>query len=232
MRRALLAACLALVFIVAPHAEPTRARDLDLHLVLAIDSSSSVDMDEYYLQLGGYAKAFAHPDLWEAIRRGNLGAIAVTLFEWSGPRQQVVNFEWRILDSPDALRAFAAELAIAPRFVIGGETAIGDAVMFALALLDGAPGQARRAVIDVSGDGPSNRGLAIAAARAAAVARGVTINGLAVVNEEPELDTYYRDEVICGEGSFVLAARDYADFADAILKKLVREIRMLASAAE
>ena len=125
-------------------------RAVDVNLVLAIDSSSSVDMDEYYLQLEGYAAAFADPDLWEAIAAGPARAIAVALFEWSGSGQQVVNFEWRVLDSPEALQGFAEELALAPRFVLGGETAIGDALVFAGRLLDEAPTRADRRVVDLS----------------------------------------------------------------------------------
>lgn len=204
------------------------AREVDLNLVLAVDSSSSVTMDEYYLQIEGYARAFANPELWEAVRSLPNGRIAVALFEWSGPAQHVVNFEWRVLDSAEAVKSFAAELALAPRLVIGGETAIGDALLFALALLDAAPGPAARQVIDVSGDGASNRGTSLRMARELVLARGVTINGLAVVNDEPGLEGYYARQVIGGPASFVLAARDYDDFRDVILRKLLREIRLVS----
>lgn len=207
-----------------------RARDIDLNLVLAIDSSSSVTMDEYYLQLEGYARAFDNPELWDAIRSLPNGRIAVALFEWSGPDQHVVNFDWRVLDTLEAVKTFAAELALAPRLVIGGETAIGDALLFALALLEEAPVPALRQVIDVSGDGASNRGTPVRAARELVLGRGVTINGLAVVNAEPELEGYYSRQVIGGPASFVLAARDYDDFRDVILRKLLREIRLVSEA--
>jgi Ca-activated chloride channel homolog len=203
--------------------QPARAGELDLHLVLAIDSSSSVTMDEYYLQVEGYARAFANPELWEAIRSLPRGRIAVALYEWSGPGQHVVNFDWRILDSAAAVKRFAEELTLAPRLLIGGETAIGDAL-----LLDQAPGTATRQVIDVSGDGPSNRGTPLHAARDLVLASGATINGLAVVNVEPDLEAYFERQIIGGVGSFVLAARDYEDFRDVILRKLLREIRLLS----
>ncbi len=209
-----------------------QVRAVDLNLVLAIDSSSSVTMDEYYLQLEGYARAFAHPDLWAAIRSGPQGAINVALFEWSGPKQQTLNFEWRVLDSEQALQRFSAELALAPRLVIGGETAIGDALLFSMALLDQAPAGAVREVVDVSGDGPSNRGLAVQLARRALLDRGIVINGLAVVNDIPGLGEYYEDAVIGGTGSFALTARDYADFQEVILRKLVREIRLISHAPQ
>ncbi len=228
--RSRIAALLALLALAAPVAG-AEDRPVDVQLVLAVDSSSSVSMDEYYLQLEGYARAFSHPELGAAIASGRHGAIAVALTEWAGPRQQVVNFEWRILDSSEALAAFAVELAVAPRFVLFGETAIGDAIAHATALFAAAPGggDARR-VIEVSGDGRSYQGRPVAAARAAALAQGIVINGLAVANEEPDLGAYYRDAVIGGHGAFAVAAHDYADFADVILRKLVREIRPVAAA--
>jgi len=230
-RRHLLAtALLASTGLAAPRAARAEEHAGDLQLVLAVDSSSSVSMDEYYLQLEGYARAFANPLLWEAIGALPLGRIAVALFEWSGPGQQVLNFEWRILDGAESTRRFAEELALAPRLVIGGETAIGDALAFAAALLEAAPGGPARMVVDVSGDGSSNRGLPVSVARAALLARGVVVNGLAVTNQEEGLESYYAREVIGGPGSFVLAAGDYDDFRDVILRKLLREIGPVAEA--
>jgi hypothetical protein len=218
---------LAFLSLAAPRAA---AQDVDLQLVLAIDSSSSVSMDEYYLQLEGYAAAFRHPDLLKAIASGSRQTIAVALFEWSGPGRQTVNFPWRRLSTAGDLESFAAELAIAPRLALGGETAIGDAIDFALDLLDRSEFSGARRVIDVSGDGASNQGRPVTAARDDAVFQGVTVNGLAILNEEPELDIFYARFVIGGPGAFVIAARDYTDFADVILKKLIREITTVASA--
>jgi hypothetical protein len=226
------ATLLRVVVLLLAFASPVRAaeRDVDLQLVLAIDSSSSVSMDEYYLQLEGYAAAFRNPELLNALRSGRAQAISVAMFEWSGPRQQQVSFEWRRLDDQASLEGFAAELANAPRLIIGGETAIGDAIDFGVTLLDQGDANTPRRVIDVSGDGASNRGRAVTAARDDALFRGVVINGLAVLNEEPDVDEFYRRAVIGGPGAFVLAAHDYTDFADAILKKLVREITTVAEA--
>ena len=211
-------------------ARASLAAPVDLRLVLAIDSSSSVSMDEYYLQLEGYAAAFRHPDLLKAIASGGNKAIAVALFEWSGTGQQTVNFPWRRLDGAENVEAFAAELAVAPRLVVGGETAIGEAIDFAVALFDEGEFEGGRRVIDISGDGVSNRGRPAAAARDDAVFQGVTVNGLAVLNEEPEVEAHYQRFVIGGSGAFVIAARDYTDFADVILKKLIREITNVAEA--
>lgn len=188
-------------------------------------------MDEYYLQLEGYSRAFANPLLAEAIAALPSGRIAVALFEWSGPGQQVLNFEWRVLDGEESTRRFAEELALAPRLVIGGETAIGDALAYAAALFGDAPGGQARRVVDVSGDGSSNRGLPVRQVRAELLARGIVINGLAVTNQEAGLEDYYAREVIGGPGSFVLPAGDYDDFRDVILRKLLREIGPVADAA-
>lgn len=209
---------------------PARAQQtVDVQLVLAIDSSSSVTMDEYYLQLEGYAAAFKHPDLLKAIQSGPQRAIAVCLIEWSGPRQKEINFAWRILSDEASIAAFADELAVAPRLVIGGETAIGEAVDFAVQLFDASPGAGGRRVIDISGDGMNNQGRDVTAARDDAVFLGVTINGVAILNEEPQLETYYQAFVVGGNGSFALAARDYEDFRDVIVKKLVREVTTIAA---
>jgi hypothetical protein len=211
-------------------AAPARAQQpVDVQLVLAIDSSSSVTMDEYYLQLEGYAAAFKHPDLLKAIQSGPQRAIAVSLFEWSGPQQKQINFPWRILSDEASVAAFADELAVAPRLVIGGETAIGDAIDFGVQLFEASPGSGGRRVIDISGDGVSNRGRDVSAARDDAVFAGITINGVAILNEEPRLDEYYKAFVVGGSGSFALAARDYADFQDVIVKKLVREVTTIAA---
>jgi hypothetical protein len=224
-RRSFLGALLAGVC--APAA--VRAEEpVDLQLVLAIDSSSSVSMDEYYLQLDGYAAAFRHPNLLKAIRSGTHQAIAVMLFEWSGETQQTVNFEWRRLADEAGVAAFANELQNAPRLVTGGQTAIGEAIDFATRRFADCPFEGRRRVIDISGDGSSNRGRRVTMARDDAVLQGFTINGLPVLHEEPELDTYYQRFVVGGVGAFVISARDYTDFAEAILKKLLHEIEVVA----
>ena len=210
--------------------EPLGAQPVDVALVLAIDSSSSVSMDEFYLQLQGYAAAFRHPDLAKAIRSGRHGALALTLFEWSGPSQQAINFEWRRLDDEASLKRLADELAQAPRLIVGGGTAIGAAIDFAVDLLARAPHEAGRLVIDISGDGASNQGRPVGASRADALVHGITVNALAILNEDPELVRYFEAAIIGGPGAFVIAAGDYSDFADAILRKLIREITTLSHA--
>jgi hypothetical protein len=201
---------------------------VDVAVALAIDSSSSVSMDEYYLQMEGYAAAFRHPAVAEAISSGRVGAVAVAMFEFSDAKTHTMNLDWRRLGAPADLEAYAKECEVAPRLVIGGATAIGDAIDFAHEALGKCPYPALRHVIDVSGDGASNQGRGVLAARADALAAGIAINGLPILNEEPALDVYFRAFVIGGPGAFVIPARDYTDFREAIRDKLVREISYVA----
>ena len=87
-----------------------------------------------------------------------------------------------------------------------------------------APAKARRRVIDIAGDGRSNEGTPPAGIRDRLAAAGITINGLCVLHEEPDLLESYTREVIGGPGAFALACPDYAGFADAMARKLMREI--------
>lgn len=200
------------------------AERVDLNLVLAVDSSSSVDAEEFALQMEGIAHAFRDPQLVGAIESGVHQAIAVTLVEWSNAGWQRENVGWTVIRDAASANAFADLVEGAPRLIYGGATSISGALRFALKQLDQPPVPAERAVIDLSGDGSHNQGGPVAEARRAVLAAGVTINGLAIVNEEPDLEQYYRAEVIGGPGAFVMAARDYEDFARAILRKLLREI--------
>jgi Protein of unknown function (DUF1194) len=222
-RRSFLAAGLATL------AAPARAAErVDVAVALAIDSSSSVSIDEFYLQMEGYAAAFRHPAVTAAITSGRVGAVAVALFEFADAKTHTMNLDWRRIAVPADLEAYAKECEIAPRLVIGGATAIGDAIDFAHEALDACPFPALRRVIDVSGDGASNQGRNVIAARADALSAGIAINGLPILNEEPALDAYYRLFVVGGPGAFVIPARDYTDFREAIRDKLVREISFVA----
>jgi hypothetical protein len=197
---------------------------VDVNLVLAVDSSSSVDGEEFALQMEGIAHAFRDPTLIAAITGGTHHAIAVTLVEWSNATWQRENIGWTMISDDASAQAFADQVAAAPRLLYGGATSISGALRFALGRLAAAASPAERAVIDVSGDGASNQGEPVEEARQAVLAAGVTINGLAIVNEEPDLETYYRSQVIGGPGAFALAANDYEDFSRAILRKLLNEI--------
>jgi hypothetical protein len=215
--------CLWLVAALCGMAGPARADDVDLALVLAVDVSSSVDGDRYELQRRGYAEAFRDPAVISAIRHGAHGAIAVTLIEWAGPGDQRPVIDWTLVHDEVSARRFGSALAEAPR-VLTGTTAIGEAINAAAAAFAACGCRADRRVIDVSGDGATNAGRRADIARDAAIAAGITINGLPILGNEPGVDDYYHDNVIGGTGSFLVVANGFESFAGAILDKLLREI--------
>ena len=198
--------------------------NVDLVLVLALDVSDSVDTREFDLQRSGLANAFRHPTVIEAIRRGPSRRIAVTAVQWSGYQDQFVSVPWQIVEDAASAAAFAKHLADMPRRYPNGYTHIAGAIEFSTKLVATAPYLAERRVVDISGDGENNVNIPPRAARDAAVRAGVTVNGLAVVNEARRLVEYYRHNVIGGPGAFVMSARDYDDYAEAMLRKLLREI--------
>jgi hypothetical protein len=199
------------------------APPVDLALVLAMDVSASVTTDRYELQRDGFAAAFRSPAVAEAIASGDRHAIAVTLVEWSGPSNQSQVIAWTIVDSAASAAAFGAALGEAPR-AYSDFTSISAAVDYSVKLLQSSGFDTYRMVIDVSGDGSNNSGRPLGQAREEAIAAGITVNGLAILGNEPGLDGYYRENVIGGEGAFVVVAQDFSAFSNAILNKLVREI--------
>jgi len=198
-------------------------REVDLALVLALDSSGSVDFGEFDLQKLGIAGAFRDDEVIEAIERWAPRGIAVSVVHWSGRGQQRVAVDWtRVVD-----RASAAALAVrieGMRRSMLAETALGEALRFAIDHLERGPYRGVRRIIDVSGDGRSNVGVAPGPLRDAAAAAGITINGLAILNDDLAVDLYYADQVIGGHDAFVTTARDFDDFARAMRLKLLREI--------
>jgi uncharacterized protein DUF1194 len=200
------------------------ARTIDVALVLAVDVSGSVNAERFELQRQGYAKAFASREVIDAIAAGENRTIAVTLVEWSGATHQRQMVGWTIISDANSAIAFGSAISETPR-AFADWTSISGALDFALALFDQVEGATPlRRVIDVSGDGINNNGRPINDARSDAVNAGVTINGLPILTEYPTLDDYYRDNVIGGPGSFVVAVSDFDGFGNAILGKLVREI--------
>jgi len=197
---------------------------VDLALVLAVDASGSVDQTRFELQRQGYVAAFRHPRVVGAITSGPRASIAVVMMQWTGPALQVIAVPWTRISDAASANAFADRVAAAPRALFGGGTSISGAIDASMGLLFDNPYQAARRVIDVSGDGANNRGRAAHAARDEAVARGVGINGLPILALEPDLDRYYEQNVIGGPGAFVITAKDFESFGEAILKKLIAEI--------
>ena len=205
---------------------------VDLELALAVDVSGSIDEQEATLQRAGYIAAFRHKRVIDAIRHGILGRIAVAYYEWAGHGHNKMIAGWTVIGDRAGALAFAESLR-APPPETARRTAIGQAIAFAIPLFGRNAIDGTRRVIDVSGDGPNNWGQPATVARDFAVAAGITINGLAIVNDRPSrwgwpslpnLDLYYRDCVIGGPGSFLVVANAFEDFATAVLKKLIMEI--------
>jgi hypothetical protein len=221
-----------LILTLATHAGAQTARQsVDLALVLAVDASGSVDRVRFELQKQGYVAAFRHPRVLQAIQSGPTQSIAVIMMQWTGPALQVIAVPWTRVSDQASANAFADKIASAPRALFGGGTSISGAIDTAMALLFDNPFQATRRVIDISGDGSNNRGRSVNQARDEAVRAGVGINGLPILALEPELDRYFEQNVIGGPGAFVVAAKDFETFGEAILKKLIAEIAGIDPAA-
>ena len=203
--------------------------EVDLALVLAVDISFSMDPEEQVLQREGFIEAFRSSAVQDAIRRGAIGRIAVTYMEWAGSADQRVVMPWTLIDTPASAAAFADSLAGRPPRR-AARTSISGALDYAVKLLGEGSFAATRQVIDVSGDGPNNQGRAVTAARDDAISRGITINGLPIMLKGPgyfdipDLDLYYRDCVIGGQGAFMVPVREREQLRDAIKTKIILEI--------
>jgi hypothetical protein len=213
---------LALAAYLAAALAASPAQAASVALVLAIDVSESVSAERYILQHEGIARAFETPQLIEAIATAP-GGIEALVLEWSDPDKIAITVGWTRIADRGAATAFAGAVRATHR-TSHGLTAIGSALLAAGNAFDEMPEPAAHRVIDVSGDGMANFGVSPIEARDALVTKGVTINGLAILSEEPWLDDYYRKNVIGGPSSFVLVAKDYDSFAEAILRKLVQEV--------
>ena len=226
----------AIALIAVVSAPATRAAEkVDLLLVFAADVSRSVDAPKFQLQREGYAAAISNKQVLDAIRSGRNGRIAVMFLEWSGFGNQQVVIDWTVIDGPQAAHAFGDRLLEAPRS-FADRTAISGGIDAAVVQLKRAPFDAERQTIDVSGDGTNNAGRDVTSARDAALALGITINGLVILSDNPlpwnpehtnppgGLANYYRDNVTGGPGSFVMEAKDFKSFGDAIVKKMIAEI--------
>lgn len=209
----------------------TAATEVDVALILAVDVSYSMDMDELAIQREGYAQAIVSPDFLQALKTGPNGKVAVTYFEWAATNDQKIIIPWRVIDGPEAADAVANEIMKTP-VRRASRTSISGAIHFAMPLFENSPYHGLRRVIDISGDGPNNNGLPVTAARDAALAKGIIINGLPIMAKQPsystmdiaDLDFYYEDCVIGGPGSFVVPIKGREKFKEAIRTKLVLEV--------
>jgi hypothetical protein len=200
------------------------ATEVDLMLVLAVDASGSVSQRRFELQKQGYAAAFRNPRVLKAIQSLMTQSIAVTMFQWTGPRLQVPVVPWTQIKDAATAEDFAGAVDRVPRQLFGGGTSISGAIDYGRLVLLQSPFAASRRTIDVSGDGANNIGRPVQFARDEAVRDGITINGLPILAVEPDLDTYYFENVIGGPGAVMVPAESFESFADAILKKLIIEI--------
>jgi hypothetical protein len=204
---------------------------VDVALVLAVDASGSIDPAEFQLQKEGIAGAVTHEVVLQAVTSGPNRRIAVAYVEWGSPGQAETVVNWMFVEDKASAERFARAVLAAPRS-LQSYNAIGDAITHGTALIAACPCRPVKSVIDISGDNPDNRSLTPAImAREAAAARGITVNALAVLEGDrtassgkPWLVDVYERQVIAGPGAFVIAARDRADFARALLQKMVREI--------
>jgi len=232
---------LVLIAFALPAQRSAAAESVDIELVIATDVSFSMTYGERVLQLIGFADAFRHPAVQQAILAGRHGKIAVTVMEWGGEGQQTVIVPWTLVEGVASANALADAIGnrVPGRLTRG--TAIGDALARAESLFAVNPYAGTRRVIDVSGDGISNRGIPLAAVRARLVGNGITINGLPIalgaaqpdervrpdnVNA-PDLVAYFESEVIGGPAAFVQPAVTLDGFREAVRRKLLREIRGL-----
>ncbi len=222
--RLALCAALAPVFCAIALSSPAQTRPVDLELVLAVDVSQSVNAQEFALQMAGYAQAFRNRHVLGAIRAAGDHGIAVALVQWANPAQNRVAIGWTHVWDAESAARLAQRIAVARRAYFRGGTAISSAIAFCLPLFEANGFEGGRKIIDLSGDGIENRGPEPGPVRDLAVALGVTINGLAILNDRADLDRYFERQVIGGSGAFVVTAMNYGDFARAIVTKLVREI--------
>ena len=212
-----------------------RAEQVDLLLVLAADVSRSIDDGEFNLQRKGYAQAMTDPRVLRAIVGGRHHAIAITFVEWAGAPEQNVVIDWTVVRDEEGAGAVAATMLSAQRSFLG-RTSISAAIDFSMERLAVAPAEADKRIIDISGDGTNNSGRAVTEARDQAVAAGITINGLAIINTQANpgyafhtqppggLPKYYEENVIGGPGAFLIQVENFDTFAEAITRKLVTEI--------
>ncbi|WP_245155657.1 DUF1194 domain-containing protein [Paracoccus ravus] len=232
---AFLCPLLAVTGLTGPVHAQSPAGDLGVgvELVLAVDISRSIDPAEQAIQRRGYAEAFRSVQMQKAILLGDWKRIAVTYVEWAGAGSQTITIPWTLIDSPAAAEEFAGRIESGASLPVS-RTSISGAIDFAAELFEGNGYSGGRRVIDVSGDGPNNQGRMVTDARDAALARGITINGLPLQVDDaeggggwstiPDLDRYYIDCVIGGMGAFSIAVTDWDQFAAAVRRKLVLEV--------
>lgn len=215
----------------APPPEARAQEEVDVELVLAVDTSLSMSPEELLIQRDGYAAALTHEEVLRAIRNGQHGRIAITYFEWASDTTQQVIVPWTIIASREDAERVAGVLTARPP-ASARRTSISGAMSFALDLFAEGRFRSPRRVVDISGDGPNNQGSRVDTVRDFLVARGITINGLPLMTNGgltsafsiDDLDQYYTECVIGGPGSFVVPVNDWSQFPEAVRRKLIVEL--------
>ncbi|UWQ80273.1 DUF1194 domain-containing protein [Leisingera sp. S132] len=207
---------------------PLRSAACDLALVLAVDVSGSVDAEEYRIQMDGLAAGLRDGVVSEALVKARA---QVLLLQWSGESRQEVTLPWAEIRSFGDVEALARAIEQAPRPWRNYSTAVGEALLLALEQFP-AVKHCKRRVIDVSGDGFSNEGVEPREVQGALAAAGVTVNAIAIEQSEPDLTAYFFENVIRGEGAFVVTASSFLDYPSRIRKKLVREVARQTAALQ
>ncbi len=221
----------ALVTFVATQTLASAQEKVDVALVLAVDVSRSMSPEELRIQRRGYAAAVASSDVVRAIELGAHGKIALMMFEWANDNYVRVTVDWSLIEGPEDARDFADRI-LKQESYSQRRTSISGAIKHAAELLEEVPYEADRHVIDISGDGPNNHGSPVTLARDVAVESGITINGLPLMTTGgpgsqfniPDLDVYYHRCVTGGPASFVIPVTEWAQFPDAVRRKLILEI--------
>ncbi len=212
-------------------AGPAEAKDVPVavELVLALDASASVDRREFELQVEGLALAFRDPDVQRAVEDLRPLGAAIAVVQWGAPGETRLVLPFTHLESGRDAKAFGFRMGLIHRWMWASATSIATGIGDSASLIEANAFDGQRKVIDVSGDGEDNGGVDLEAARQAAHARGIVINGLPIMADVPDLDSYYRSRVIIGTDCFTEPARDFEDYVRAIRIKLLKELRPLAS---
>lgn len=215
-------------------AQTAPRNEVDVALILAVDASRSMDMQEMQIQREGYVSALTHSDFINAVKGGMTGRVAIAYYEWASGVDEQSRIDWQIIETSQDANAFAARINALP-FMTRTGTSISGAIAYGTGMLAATPFSSMRRVMDISGDGPNNIGAPVVEARDLAVSTGIVINGLALIirpsSSIVSLDRYYADCVIGGPGSFVLPVHDIEDFETAIRRKLVMEVSGIGPSA-
>lgn len=215
--------CMTGTFFPTRSASAQQTQAVSMELVLAVDSSASVDDREYELQIRGISDALRRPEIISIILQYSDG-VAISVAHFGGWADSVLDPPWRLLSSQADILSLADELDALKRRSVGSLTALGHAIDVSVELIETNAFEGRQRKIDISGDGRNNSGRSPDVARLEALARGISINGLVILTDDAGLFEYYDSNVAVGPARFVMKIENYEDYAIAIARKLKREL--------